>query len=103
MKARGGGRTLLYTGDTNWHEGLVPFARGCSLVLADAALTRAMWKEQAPHMSAAHCARLALEAGAEALILTHLRPDVDQARLLAEARALCPFAVLAQAGMTLSC
>ena len=37
------------------------------------------------------------------LILTHLRPDVDQARLLAEARALCPFAVLAQAGMTLSC
>lgn len=103
VKARGGGRTLLYTGDTNWHEGLVPFARGCSLVLADAALTRAMWKEQAPHMSAAHCARLALEAGAEALILTHLRPDVDQARLLAEARALCPFAVLAQAGMTLSC
>ena len=54
VKARGGGRTLLYTGDTNWHEGLVPFARGCSLVLADAALTRAMWKEQAPHMSAAH-------------------------------------------------
>ena len=98
-----GPSTLLYTGDTNWHEGLTPFARGSQLVVADAALTAPMWSPDAAHMSAAHCGRLAREAGAEALVLSHLRPDVDTTQVLSEARALFPAAQLAAAGMALDC
>ena len=103
MRVKEGASSLLYTGDTNWHDGLVPFARGCAFVLADAAFTTAMWSPDAAHMSGALCARLAREAGAQALVLSHLRPDVDCTQVLSEARALFPTAQLAVAGMALTC
>lgn len=95
------GRTIVYTGDTNWHDDLVPFCRDCDLLLADAALTASMWTAQSPHMSGALCGQLASQAGAGDLVLTHLRPDVREELVLNEAVTYFPAARLARAHMAL--
>jgi ribonuclease BN (tRNA processing enzyme) len=102
LRVRHGDRALLYTGDTNWHEGLLPFAKGCDLVLADAALPEDLWSESAPHLCPRLCGELARDAGAGELALTHLRPDADSDRVLAQAREVFPEARLAREGMVLS-
>ena len=68
------------------------------LILADAGLTNAQWNPAAPHLSAGLCGELARDAGAEALILTHLRPGNDPETLLSQAQAAFPGAQLAKAG-----
>lgn len=83
-----GARTLCYTGDTNTVDGLTDFARGADLLLADGLFPAAAWAEGKPHLSAAHCARLAQEAGAKQLVITHLSPMIDPETLLKEARAI---------------
>ena len=97
-----GEKALVFTGDTNDCEGLDAFARHADVLLADAAFLTAEWTDQKPHMSAAGAARLALEAEAEALYLTHLpvrhAPEtlVQEARpLFANVRAAAPGMVIA--------
>ncbi len=92
------GRALCYTGDTNTVDGLVDFARNADLLLADGLFPTAIWAEGKPHLSAAHVAGLALDAGAKRFLITHLNPAVDAATLLKEARAVRIDAELAQAG-----
>lgn len=81
-----GTKTLCYTGDTNTVDGLVDFAQGADLLLADGLFPTAAWAEGKPHLSAAHCAQLAQEAGAKQLVITHLNPTIDPETLLKEAR-----------------
>lgn len=90
------GRSLCYTGDTNEVAGLVDFAQGCDLLLADGLFPEAAWAEGKPHLSAARAAQLAKEAGAGRVVITHLNPAIDPVGLLAEARAVRPDAVLAE-------
>ena len=91
-----GGRTLCYTGDTNEVEGLREFAADCDLLLADGLFPEAAWSEAKPHLSASGAARLACEAHAGRVVITHLNPSVDPVGLLAEARAVRMDAVLAE-------
>ena len=93
-----GARTLCYTGDTNTVDGLTDFARGADLLLADGLFPAAAWAEGKPHLSAAHCARLAQEAGAKQLVITHLSPMIDPETLLKEARAIRIDSKLARIG-----
>ena len=93
-----GARTLCYTGDTNTVDGLTDFARGADLLLADGLFPAAAWTEGKPHLSAAHCARLAREAGAKQLVITHLSPMIDPETLLKEARAVRIDSKLARIG-----
>ena len=93
-----GARTLCYTGDTNTVDGLTDFARGADLLLADGLFPAAAWAEGKPHLSAAHCARLAREAGAKQLVITHLSPMIDPETLLKEARAVRIDSKLARIG-----
>lgn len=95
-------KTLCYTGDTNTMPTLLDYARGADLLLADGLFATAMWQEGKPHLSAAHCAQLAVDAQVGQLIITHLNPDVDAGVLLNEARAIRPDAQLARCGMTVS-
>ena len=81
-----GTKTLCYTGDTNTVDGLADFAQGADLLLADGLFPTAAWAEGKPHLSAAHCAQLAQEAGAKQLVITHLNPTIDPETLLKEAR-----------------
>lgn len=87
IRATCDGRSFVYTGDTNEAPNLADFARGANLLLADAGLSSADWHENAPHLSAAGCARLAREAECERLLLTHLNPRYAPEALEREARA----------------
>ncbi len=93
-------RTLCYTGDTNTIDGLVEFARGADLLLADGLFPTAAWAEGKPHLSAAHAAQLAQDAGAKQLVITHLNPMIDPETLLKEARSIRIDSRLARIGDT---
>ncbi len=92
------GRTLCYTGDTNTVDGLTAFAQDADLLLADGLFPAAAWAEGKPHLSAAHVAQLAVDAGAKRFLITHLNPAVDPVTLLKEARAVRIDAELAEMG-----
>ena len=93
-----GNRVFGYTGDTNTLPGLAEAYRGCDLLLADGLFPEAEWEERKPHLSAALAAKLAAEAGAGRLVLTHLNPVFPPAQLLREARAYFPDPEIAAAG-----
>jgi ribonuclease Z len=99
------GRKLVYTGDTRPHLSVIEASRGADLLVHEATfggdeLERA---QETGHSTAAEAARVALEAGARRLVLTHIssRYNRDTSELLAEAKAVFPETVIARDGMTL--
>ena len=98
VKAECDNRTFVYTGDTNINAEIELFANGANLLLADSGLSGEIWTPTAPHLSARLCGELARNAGVDRLLLTHLRPGLDPARLLEEAQSAYPLAELARAG-----
>ena len=97
-----GDKVFGYTGDTNTLPSLSEDYRGCSLLLADGLFTRNAWTADKPHLSAELAARLAVDSGAEALIITHLNPFIPRRVLLEEARAVFTRAQLAEAGAVIT-
>ena len=95
------GRDVVYTGDTNTLPSLAGFFRNVDLLLADGLFPAADWAEGKPHLSAELAASLAAEAGAEALVITHLNPVYPPEILLQEARPKYPGVLLASAGQVL--
>jgi ribonuclease Z len=98
------GRRVVYTGDTRPHLSVIEASRGADLLVHEATfggdeMERA---QETGHSTAAEAARVALEAGARRLVLTHIssRYSRDAAELLAEARAVFPETVIARDGMT---
>lgn len=90
LRITDGEKTLVFTGDTNDCPGLAEFAREADVLLADAAFLTAEWTAMKPHMSAAGAARLALDAQAKTLYLTHLPVFHDPETLMSEAKAVFP-------------
>lgn len=90
LKLTDGNKTFVFTGDTNDCAGLSTFAENADLLLADAAFLEEEWAEAKPHMSALRAARLAKEASAKALYLTHLPVRHEPATLVKEAQAEYP-------------
>lgn len=74
---RGGGRRLVYTGDTGYDEGLAHWesARGCDVLLAECSLPDEM--AIATHLSPSRCAALAAAMEPARLVLTHFYPPVE--------------------------
>src|ERR671916_1282276 len=98
------GRRLVYSGDTRPHLSVIEASRGADLLVHEATfggdeMERA---QETGHSTAAEAARVALEAGARRLVLTHIssRYSRDAAELLAEARSVFPETVIARDGMT---
>lgn len=87
-------KTLCYTGDTNLCDALPRFAENADLLLMDGLFPENAWDEKKPHLSAALCARLSVDAHAKRLVITHLHPGVDPETLLRQARAIRPDAEL---------
>ena len=91
--------TVGYTGDTNVLPGLADFYRDVCVLLADGFFLKSQWKDNSPHMAAYQAAELARDAGAGRLVITHLRPDVDEMTLVKEAAAVFPHTALAKTDM----
>lgn len=87
LRLNAGGKTLVYTGDSNTCPGLHSFAQNADVLLCDAAFLDAEWKETLPHFSARKAAQLAAEAQVNRLYLTHLPVRHDKKTLETEAAA----------------
>lgn len=82
---------LIYSGDTEYFEGLIDFAAGADLFLCEANFQEEDMAALPPnHLSAAGAARIAARAGVKRLLLTHLHPADDPAVSLDEAQAYYP-------------
>lgn len=86
LRIEAGGRSLGYTADTG--PGWEPVALGppLDLLLSEATFT-ADHEGESQHLSGREAGRLAREAGARRLLLTHLWPTTDRAALQSEAEA----------------
>jgi ribonuclease BN (tRNA processing enzyme) len=65
------GRTVAYITDTGFCESAIELARGADLVITECSLPVGARSEGWPHLNPGDGARIAAEAGAERLILTH--------------------------------
>lgn len=95
-------RTLTFTADTAYFEGLVAFAKQTDLLMTDtnffAAKTGKMW-----HMTSTQSGALAHRSQAKSLLLTHLPQQGDLETLAAEAKNQAPDIPVqyAQEGLTI--
>ena len=97
-----GDKTLVFTGDTNDCPGLAEFAQGADVLLADSAFLADEWTDEKPHMSARGAARLALEARAKRLYLTHLSVRHAPETFAKEARTVFPGAEAVYPGLVIA-
>lgn len=75
------GRSLVYSADTGPGGGFPSLCRGTSVVMAEASIPEGGDEGQfSHHLTATEAGGIARDAGAEMLILTHLRPSLDAAR-----------------------
>jgi len=93
------GKSLVYTGDGEYQESLIDFARGCDLLVCEACLFAAEKGVAPGHMTSVEAAEIAAKAGAGKLMLTHFPhfSNIEQLKLEAEQRFTGPVE-LAQCG-----
>ncbi|WP_225046984.1 MBL fold metallo-hydrolase [Lacticaseibacillus kribbianus] len=86
IEEAGTGRVLVNTSDTRAFPELAGFAKGADLLMAD---TNFLAEHPAPmwHLTSTQAGQLAKDAGAAALLLTHLPQESDLAQLQREAQA----------------
>jgi len=76
------GRSLVYTGDTDYTPRLVELARGADLLLCECSFPEGQKVEG--HLTPRLAGRIAREAGVKRLLLTHLYPPADEADVAAQ-------------------
>jgi ribonuclease BN (tRNA processing enzyme) len=98
IRIEDGSGSMVYTGDTGTKVDLAPFAREADALLVEATYTEATGGHRHihGHLTGGEAGDLARRAGVKRLLLTHLRPNVDHAEVLAEARSLCPAAEMVE-------
>lgn len=72
MRFTANDRTVVFTADTAWKEELVDFSRGADLLVAESNLYEKYIGIIGGHMSGSQAGKLAEQAGAKQLLLTHL-------------------------------
>jgi len=78
------GRSLIYTGDTEYAPEVVELASGADLMICECSAP-----EETPvegHATPSVAARMAAEAGVKSLLLSHFYPPCDEADLITPAR-----------------
>ncbi len=85
LVAQAGARLLCYTSDTRSGDAVLRAADGADVLLAEATLPAA-YEGKGPHMTAAEAGRLAADAAAGELVLTHLWPTTPRGDILNDAR-----------------
>ncbi len=99
FRAEAGGRTLVYSGDTDACPELVTASRGADLALFEAAYIESLPYDRHVHMTGKTAAQCAVDAEVDRLILTHIPPWNDTEEVLSDARVVLPGAVAAYSGM----
>ena len=70
------GRTVVYSGDTDYCRNIVELARGADLLLLECSFPEG--SKVSGHLTPALAGRIAHEAGCKRLVLTHRYPPCDQ-------------------------
>jgi ribonuclease BN (tRNA processing enzyme) len=78
------GTSLVYTGDTEYSVSVVDLARGCDLLLCECSF--ADGASCPGHLTPSEAGRIAAEAGARRLLLTHFYPACEEVDRTAQAR-----------------
>ena len=71
-------RTVAYCSDTGYCENAVQLGRSADLLITECAYKKGQASESWPHLNPETAARIALEAGARQLFLTHFDAEVYQ-------------------------
>lgn len=71
IKIKKNGKTLVYTGDTEWSDKLVDFSKNADLLICEASLFDGMKEKVKGHMTAGEAGELAEKANVKKLLLTH--------------------------------
>ena len=101
FRVAAGGKVLAYSADTGESPALVKLAAGADLMLCEASFVEGDPNPPGVHLTGRQAAQHAAQAGAGALLLTHLVPWNDQERVLADAAPAFPGPLsLARAGLT---
>ena len=85
MRIEHDGRTLAYSGDTDACAALVGLARDADVLLCEAGFAQGRQRERGLHLTGRQAGAQAAEAGARALLVTHVPPWDDRERARAEA------------------
>lgn len=103
MKISNGKKRFVYTADTSFTKGLVDFAKGADLLIAECSLYEGMDGKNSGHMNAREAGMLAKKAGAHKTLLTHLPHYGNIQKLVESAEKTGAAAVeLAQPGMVIT-
>lgn len=101
LRITASGRTLAYSGDSGWCDGLLDAAKDADLFLCEASFLTGEANPPDLHLTGVEAARAATAAGARRLVLTHVPPWHDADDVFAEARPeYAGDLVLARAGQT---
>lgn len=79
-----GGRSVVYSGDTDYSEQLVTLAAGADLLICEAAFPEG--HKVAGHLTPALAGEIASRAGVRRLVLTHFYPVCEQTDIAAQCR-----------------
>ncbi len=78
------GKTIVYSGDTDFTENLVALAKGADLLICEAAFP--VEYKVPGHLTPPEAGLMAARAGVRSLVLTHFYPECDQADMLGQCR-----------------
>lgn len=86
------GRTVVYSGDTDYCRNIVELARGADLLILECSFPEG--QKVKGHLTPALAGHIAREAGCTRLVLTHLYPPSDQSDIRGDCQAVFPGEVL---------
>ncbi len=78
------GRSVVYSGDTDYCEDLIHLSQGTDLLICECSMPDE--KKVTGHLTPSLAGTIATQAGAQKLLLTHLYPECDHVDLIAQAQ-----------------
>lgn len=90
VRIQHGGDVLAYSADAGPNPNLPGLAAHADVFICEATYLKDEGGDWGGHLNSAEAARIAQDAGAKRLVLTHLHPKKDHSRSLDEAQAAAP-------------
>ena len=82
--AANSGKTVVFSGDTDYSDNLVTLAQGADMLISESALPDDM--KVSGHLTPSEAGRIASLAGVNKLVLTHFYPECEQADIRSQCR-----------------